>query len=248
MRNLRLARTVPLQLECSAITSDGHFFYICQDNKPIVHRVDMQGNIISSIPVKHRLKSICYDSSDDCFWGLAYDRPRKIIMLSEDWEEFDAIGVASANTVLNHITYDEKSDSFLLNSYLALYRISKDGTILSKHDNKPKQMCMASVPLEDDVLIVSNSMFASQDIISLASSEICDESTTSLPVGHRCSGICLERQSTGELTAYLLTRKDSEPYLLEYQSLPEQSTRPEYIPDTVQYDVDEMVCIQEIII
>lgn len=107
---------------------------------------------------------------------------------------------------------------------------------------------MASVPLEDDVLIVSNSMFASQDIISLASSEICDESTTSLPVGHRCSGICLERQSTGELTAYLLTRKDSEPYLLEYQSLPEQSTRPEYIPDTVQYDVDEMVCIQEIII
>ena len=249
MRNLLLVQTIPLQFKCSTMTFDGRFFYICQDNEPVVHRLDMRGNMICSFPMEQCVRSICYDSRERCFWGLARTPARKIIKLSEHWRVLDTIDLMTGNTVLNHIAYNKKTDELILNSYLAIYCISKDGTIRGKYNDQPEQMCMAAGALGEDILNVSNAKFASLDIVSLVAPVTCDEkSITCLPERHRCCSFFPGEQSPEGYTLFLLTKKAAEQYLLEYLYLPQVPTRPEYIPAHVHHTDDEMVCIREIII
>lgn len=249
MRKLLLVQTIPMELRCSSMAFDGQFFYICQDNEPVVHRLDLCGNIVRSFPVKQCFWSICYDSSERCFWGITYARLNVIIKLSTTWKEIRTIGPVPTGGVLNHIAYNAETDELLLNSNPALYRISKQGVVLSKHNSLPKQLSMTAGALEGDILRVSNSMFKSPDMISLVDSGAKDKEVICLPEGHRCCSFCPFESPRGEAGLYLLTSKGTKLYLLKYLYLPAIPPRSSNIKNNkFGHDYGELVCIQEIII
>lgn len=249
MTNLLLDQIYPLQADCNTMACDGPLLYTFHRSDSTIFRLDAQGQTACACPTRPRYHSVCYDDKDGCFWAIPAGPSRRMIRLNRAWEETGTREVTCSGAPVNHIFYARATDSLLLSTCSMLYRISKQGDVLSTYRAPSDTLIMAAGDLGGDTLLVSNSLFASPDVIRvLPSGTSRAENITCLPDGHRCYSLCAAAGTNGTSFLFLLTRKNGRSYVLNYRFYLPGAVPPGDCADGYlsAQEYQQMVCIQEL--
>ncbi len=251
MTNLLLDQIYPLQADCNTMACDGQLLYTFHRSDSTIFRLEAQGETACASPTRPRYQSVCYDDKDGCFWAVPAGPSNRMIRLNQAWEETGTLAITCSSTPINHIFYVRATDSLLLGTCSMLYRMSKQGDILTTYRAPSDALIMAAGDLGGDTLLVSNSLFTSPDVIRVLSSGTSQtENITCLPDGHRCYSLCAAAGTNGTSFLYLLTKKNGRSYVLKYRFYLPAVIQPSDCADGYlsEQEYRQMVCIQELTI
>ncbi|MEG2537738.1 MAG: hypothetical protein RSA45_07325 [Hydrogenoanaerobacterium sp.] len=125
----QICGTIPLFTENNfsyqGIAFDGCCYYLTAKNRKKISKLDKCLKLVEDIPVGRVYSSICYDSTEKCFWATSCTRCHGIYKLNEDLKEVSLLRPEPFCGVFSCVAYCCKSNSLLVSIGDKIIHINK---------------------------------------------------------------------------------------------------------------------------
>lgn len=237
----------------TSITYDGKYFYTCTKNKCIIVKIDLNGCIVDVIKVQSVYKSICFDSTEDCFWAIKNNYSQYIFKLDREFQEIDSIIFREIPySCMHSISYKMSDDTILLYGPNFIYNVSKREGILSKHESGNNRLILSIGEIGKNLIKCTNYTLSPIIVIHMVYPNYGNslENLNCIPNSYKPISIFPNCYDLANNTFFVSTIKNNQfTYLLKYEldDICNQVVTPEKeIKSTKYFKDDDFVCINDI--
>ncbi len=198
------------------ITIYKNLIYLLCERQPLISVYDLSFNFIEYINLQNYHSDICYDSVEDCFWTISVSG--EICKLSPlNFCEIDRKYILGTHSRITNIAFNKNNNLLALMSAKTTYFCNKDGVILKKTDNSPKEQNSSLCQTEDSLIKFSCFEDCNLSIMKYLYSDFTVENILCLPKDF-VSKSCEFFSSDFGNEVYVLAYKNYfYPYILKYR-------------------------------